>query len=87
MIALIDLLQKEKQVIERIQNGESLIRMRREAIEVYRSSSASLAPLFAGESYEAISKLNKDIRANELVLKAVRKEILAYFTSIKEETE
>ena len=87
MIALLDLLQTEKQVIRRIENAESLIQKRREAIEVYRSSNASLAPLLANESYEAISKLYTDIEANKLILKAVRNEIRMYFEDLKEEAE
>lgn len=87
MVALIELLQKEKNVIRQIETIESLIQTRKEAIEWYQTncSDSEFLSLVIGDCYEAITNFDKELHANQLILKAVRNEILAYFTSLKEE--
>lgn len=86
MTALLDLLQKEKGVIKIIELLKSSVEHHKQRIILYAKEDFEYANVVIKESNEEIQRLQKEIYANELILRAVRYDILAYFTSIKEET-
>lgn len=90
MTALLDLLIKEKDVIKRIESLESSRQREHEAIEWFKSNAPDndvVLPLLISECLIKIQELDKQIRANQLILEAIRNEIRMYFEDLKEESE
>lgn len=90
MTSLIDILQKEKNIISEIKQLGSSRQRSYEAIEWYRANAfedGGVGHFLITNRFEEIKKLNKEIDTHFQTLEAVRKEILEYFESIKEETE
>ena len=87
MTALIDLLQKEKAAIKQIELLESVVEQHKQRIELYTRAYVECSDMVIKESSDEIARLRKEVYANQLIVRAVRYDILAYFTSIKEETE
>lgn len=86
MVALIDLLQKEKKAISNIEMLTMSQQVSRVNIEVLRIIGVDPDDERLKETTTDLQRTEVELRANQIVLKAVRNEILAYFTSIKEET-
>lgn len=86
MIALYDLLLKERNTVTKIKNLETFIQYRKDAIKNFQAIDSTLTPFYIEMCKDALSELYTDLEANQLILKAIRNEIRMYFEDLKEET-